>query len=109
MSMTTLPASDALNNQLRKAGRILHFTTVNAMINKGMMMAMRAFQRGDEDYSRGESYSFCVITLTPPASNIIIRLFLRNSQNSHLVVLVLAFIVRIFLYVVSIINRRLFD
>ena len=49
MSMTTLPASDTLNNQLRKTIRTLHLATVNTMINKGMMMAMRAFQRSDED------------------------------------------------------------
>lgn len=49
MSMTTLPASDTLNNQLRKAGRVLHSATVNTVINKGMMMAMRAFQRRNED------------------------------------------------------------
>ena len=49
MSMTTLPAPDTLNNQLRKAGRIFHSATVNTMINKGMMMAMRAFQRRNED------------------------------------------------------------
>jgi hypothetical protein len=48
-------------------------------------------------------------TLTGLASNIIISLFLRNSQNCHFAVKVLAFIVRIFLYVVSVINRRLFD
>ena len=49
MSMTTLPASDTLNNQLGKSSRILYTATVNTMINKGMMMAMRAFQRSDED------------------------------------------------------------
>lgn len=62
-----------------------------------------------ETNSRRESYRFCEIALTGQASKIIITLFLRNSQNCHFAVKVLAFIVRIILYVVSIIDRRLFD